>query len=195
MQDLRVMEWCEFKKSKMETLEWAKERCEVDEDVIPLLDLINSFDCFVTTSSCSGRIGVLDMPEFGDKVEAKFLGKWHEPVKFEDVLKAVKRGQRVVWLIMYPPIIHIACKDLSCAEMLMSIANNSGFRRSGIISVKNWVVEITSLERLEVPVALNGELILSENALRVMVDFANRKLAKSKEKLKRFYKALEELKV
>ena len=189
------MNWVEYKRKKLEGYNLAKERGEVDEDIIPLLDLINSFDCFVTTSSCSGRIGVLDMPEFGDKVEAKFLGKWHDTVEFEDVLKAVKRGQRVVWLIMYPPIIHIACKDLGCAERLISIANNYGFRRSGIISVKNWVVEITSLERLEVPVALNGEMILSENALRVMVDFANRKLARSKEKLKKLYKALKELSI
>ncbi len=189
------MNWVEYKRKKLEGYTLAKERGEVDEDIIPLLDLINSFDCFVTTSSCSGRIGILDMPEFGDKVEAKFLGKWHDMVEFKDVLKAVRRGQRVVWLIMYPPIIHIACKDLSCAEELISIANKSGFRRSGIISLKNWVVEITSLERLELPVALNGEIILSESALKIMVDFANRKLAKSKEKLKRLYKALEELKV
>ena len=181
------MKWVEYRRRKLERYISAKECGEVDEDLIPLLDLINSLDCFVTTSSCSGRIGVLDMPNFGDKVEAKFLGKWHKPVEFEDVLKVLKEGERVVWLIMYPPILHVACKDSSHAEILMSIANNSGFRRCGVISIKNWVVELTSLERLEVPVAVNGEIIIDEKALRVIVEFANRKLVRGKEKLKRLY--------
>jgi len=184
------MFWDEFRASKLRGYEEAKRRGEVDEDIIPLLDLINSSDRFVTLSSCSGRIAVIDMPDFGNKVESKFLGKWHREVSVGEVLEAVKMGTMVTWLIMYPPIIHVACRDLKSAEMIMRIANDSGLRRCGIISVKKLVVEINSLERLELPVAVNGEVLMDERTLKVIVRFANLKLGRSKEKLRRFYSLL-----
>lgn len=185
--------WDEYKKRKFETYIRAKEKKEVDEDIIPLLDLINSFDCYVTLSSCSGRIAVIDMPKFGNKVESKFLGKWHRSVDYREVLEAIKKGKMTTWLIMYPPIIHVACKDLESAEKLMIIANNVGLRRSGLISIKNNVVEINTLERLEVPVAISGKMIVNEDALRIMVDIANEKLKRSKEKLQRLYDSLKSI--
>lgn len=185
--------WLDFKRRKLEGYIKAKERGEVDEDVIPLLDLINSFDCYVTLSSCSGRIAVMDMPEFGDKVESVFLGKWHRCVSFEEVFEAVGLGKQTTWLIMFPPIIHVACRDLESAERLMKIANDSGLRRSGLISLRHNVVEINTLERLEAPVAVKGRLVVGIEGLRVMVDFANKKLERSKDKLRRFYDSLREL--
>ena len=95
---------------------------------------------------------------------------------------------------MFPPIIHVACRDLNSAEKLMTIANNAGLRRSGLISLKHNVVEINSLERLEAPVAVKGRMIVGEDGLEVMVEFANKKLKRSKEKLKRLYELLLRLK-
>ena len=182
--------WTEFRRSRLEGYRKAKERGEVDEDIIPLLDLINSFDDFVTLSSCSGRIAVMDMPKFGDKVEAIFLGKWHRRVSLDEVLDAVRRGRRTTWLIMFPPIIHVACRNLESAEVLMKIANDSGFRRSGLISLKHNVIEINSLERLEAPVAVDGRMLFNYEGLKVTVELANEKLERSKSKLKRLYDSL-----
>ncbi len=179
------MNWEEFKRFKIEKLERAKERGEVDKDIVELLDLINSFDCFVTTSSCSGRIVVLDVPEIGDKLRARFLGKWHREVKFKEILECLRDVKSDVWLISDPPIIHVACRDLRCAEELMRIANDSGFRRCGLISLKRSVVEITSFERLEAPLAYKGRIIVDENYVKILTYFANEKLLRGKEKLKR----------
>ena len=178
--------WGNFKSEKLKRYEIAKKKGEVDEDIIPLLDLINLKESFVTLSSCSGRIAVIDTPEFGDKTNSEFLGKWHYKVDANEVVDAVKKGRKTTWLIAYPPIIHVACSDLANAEKLMKIANNAGFRRSGIISLKKLVVEISSLERLELPIAINGEMILDNKTIEVMVDFANKKLLKGKEKLYKF---------
>ncbi|ADB57153.1 tRNA(Phe) 7-((3-amino-3-carboxypropyl)-4-demethylwyosine(37)-N(4))-methyltransferase [Archaeoglobus profundus] len=180
------MNWNEFKRSKLERLEKAKERKEVDEDIIPLLDLINSLDCFVTTSSCSGRIVVLDVPKIGDKLNAKFLDKWHQPIDWKEIVKALEGSIRTAWLISDPPIIHVACRDLECAKALMKIANDSGFRRCGLISLTRLVVEITSFERLEAPLAVDGRIVVSEEYIRLLADFANEKLLRGKEKLERF---------
>jgi tRNA wybutosine-synthesizing protein 3 len=130
------------------------------------------------------------MPEFGDKVESVFLGKWHEPVDVRDVIESAKKGRMVTWFILYPPIIHIACRDLKCAEKIMVLANDSGFRRCGLISIRNTIVEITSLERLELPISICGKMVIDEKALEIIVDFANRKLLRGKEKLTRFYERL-----
>jgi len=182
--------WSEFRERRLEGYRVARERGEVDEDIIPLLDLINSFEEFVTLSSCSGRIAVMDMPEFGRKREAKFLGKWHSCVEYEDVLNALEGGVGEVWLIMFPPIIHVACRDLRSAEKLMRCANDAGMRRCGIISLKRYVIEMTTLERMEVPVKFHGKRLVDDGSLRIMVDIANRKLVRSKEKLKRLYERL-----
>ncbi len=183
------MKW-EFKERKLEGYRRAKERREIDEDIVDLLDFINSLDSFVTLSSCSGRIAVIDTPDFGNKVECKFLGKWHSEVEVEDVLNTAVRCEKLAWLIQYPPIIHIACRDLESAKRLIAIANNSGFRRSGIISLKNLVVEVSSLERIELPIALSGKLLVSKEYLELVVSLANEKLKRGKEKLKRFEIAL-----
>ncbi len=179
------MNWEKFKRNKVEKLEEAKKRGEVDEDIIPLLDLINSFDCFVTTSSCSGRIVVLDIPNLGDKLRAKFLGKWHRTVNAEEILDCLDRIESNVWLISYPPILHVACRDLVCANDLMKIANNSGFRRCGIISLSRFVVEITSFERLEAPLAFEGRVVVDREYIDILTKFANEKLLRGKEKLER----------
>ena len=182
--------WTEFRRRKLEEYRKAREMGEVDEDIVPLLDLINSFEDYVTLSSCSARIAVMDMPKFGDKVEAIFLGKWHRRVSLDEVLNAVRKGRRTTWLIMFPPIIHVACRNLESAGVLMRIANNSGFRRCGLISLKHNVVEINSLERLEAPVAVDGMLLFNSEGLRVTVELANEKLERSKNKLRRLYDSL-----
>ena len=44
------------------------------------MNIINKSDDYYTSSSCSGRIVLIELPEIGDKKEAKFLGKWHREI-------------------------------------------------------------------------------------------------------------------
>ncbi|MCS7143538.1 MAG: hypothetical protein NZ879_00775 [Archaeoglobaceae archaeon] len=181
--------WSEYRKEKLECYEEAKKEGKVDEDIIPLLDKINGKENFVTLSSCSGRIAVIELSNFGEKLNSEFIGKWHRRVEFREILECVEKCKRQGWLIQYPPIIHVACKDLQSAKRMMSFANDSGFRRSGLISLQKLVVEISSLERIELPVAIEGRRIVDNEYLRIAVDFANKKLENGKKKIKR----LEEL--
>jgi len=185
--------WEKFKKEKLEGYLEAKAEGNVDADIVDLLDLINEFDCFVTLSSCSGRIAVLDLKKPGDKVNSVFLGKWHEGVGAGEVKKAAMKSGNIAWLIQYPPIIHVACRSIEDAKALMKIANQAGFRRSGIISLNNFVVEIASLERIELPIAESYEMLIDDEYLEYVVKWANEKLFKGKEKLKRLQAVLESL--
>lgn len=184
-------DWNEYKRRRIEAFEREKELGKVDEDIVPLLEKINSIESYVTISSCSGRIAVLDLEDFGKKPNSKFAGKWHRSVTFEEVFESAKNCRRQGWLIQFPPIIHVACKDLNSAEKLLRIANSAGFRRSGVISLRNLIVEIASLERLETIIALDGRLIVDEEYLGKAVEIANLKLERGKKKLERLFNLLE----
>lgn len=179
------MGWGEFRKAKYVKYEKAKENGEVDQDIISLLDSINSSDRFITLSSCSGRIGVLDSPEPGDKLNSTFLAKWHHAIEPRQLVETAKQGQQTTWLINNPPILHIACKNMESAGELMEMANNAGFSRSGIISLKKNIVEISSHESMELPVSRESTLLIGETSIETVVELANEKLEKGKEKLAR----------
>ncbi len=186
-QQLQRNNWEDYRNRKLDSYIDFLKKGEIDEDLIPLLNKVNSLEDYVTLSSCSGRIAVVDLDDFGKKLNSEFLGKWHSSVSFEEVVSAIMKSKRQTWFIQSPPIIHVACRDWNSAKKLLEISNNAGFRRSGLISVENLVVEIASFERIELPVALAGKMIVSEDYLRILVDFANRKLERGKEKLRRLY--------
>ena len=186
----------DFLKNKKQTilkLENAKKEGLVDAGIIPILDLINSFDDYYTSSSCYGRIVLLEIPEIGDKKNAKWLGKWHRKIKTEEILDAFKKANKgQIWILAQSPIIHVFAKNLQSADNLIKTAIGCGFKNSGFKSVKkNIVVEITSTERLDSPVGKDGELFCDDEYLSLLVDIGNDVIDKSSVKLKKFEKKLQ----
>ena len=165
-----------FEAQKKRALERLR-RGGADEEVEELLQQINSLDEFFTTSSCSGRIALICLPEIGAKREAMFIGKWHRSVRKEEVLAAMsdtpssENGD--IWLIAQSPIVHVACRSLEKATALLRIALESGFKYSGIkaISKDNGkvMVEIMSTERMDVPVTTDGRMMCSEAHLDFII--------------------------
>jgi len=77
--EARKVGYRDFLKSKeraMYALEKAMKNGEVDEKALPIIEKLNGVEEFFTTSSCSGRIVILEVPSLGKKVDARFLGKW-----------------------------------------------------------------------------------------------------------------------
>jgi tRNA wybutosine-synthesizing protein 3 len=189
-----------FEEEKKRALERLQQR-GADEEVVTLLDRINRFNEFFTTSSCSGRIVLIWLPEVGAKRDARFIGKWHRPVGTADVVVAMgdvrssKSGD--VWLLAQSPILHVACRSLEKATMLLRIAIESGFKYSGIKAIRKdtgkVMVEVMSTERMDVPLASNGKLFYDEVYLDFVVSKANFMLSRGKEKLQRFECRLHEL--
>ena len=175
-----------------------------DEEVAEIIEKINSFEGFFTTSSCSGRIVLISIPEIGAKRAAKFIGKWHRPpVSREEVQEAIKlKGRegitegREIWLLSQSPILHVACRDLEKAKALLRIAIESGFKYSGIKAISKdgkVVVEIVSTERMDVPLGKDGVMFCSEGYMDFILSKANFMLERGKGKLKRFYSGLKEV--
>ena len=186
----------EQKERAMKGLRKALAEDKVDKDVIPLLKRINALDNYFTTSSCSGRISIMEMPYFGDKVNSVWLGKWHREVTAEEVLEAIgkhKSGQ--LWFLVRSPILHVAARTMEDAVELLNLAIGLGFKYSNIKSVshKKLLVEIRSTERMDVPLGEDGELWVDEEYTERIVSLANAQVRRFKGKLKRMGEEIETL--
>ncbi|WP_297090088.1 hypothetical protein [Thermococcus sp.] len=178
----------EQKARAMAGLRKALEEGKVDGDIIPLLDKINSLENYFTTSSCSGRISVMEMPDFGDKVNSVWLGKWHREVSVEEVLEAIGRHEKgQLWFLVRSPILHVGARTMEDAVRLLNLTIGLGFKYSNIKSVshKKLLVEIRSTERMDVPLGEGGELWIDEEYVERIVDLANAQVRRFKGKLKR----------
>lgn len=159
---------------------------EIDADIKELVDLINSKEEYYTTSSCSGRIVLIEMPESGRKDEAKWLLVKHRPVTVDEIKKSLK-SEKDVWLKQEGMILHVCCKTIEAAEKLVNLAKNSGFKRTGMITVnKRYIVEIVSTENVSTILAKKGKIIVGDEYISVLVDECNAKLNKNKEKIDKF---------
>lgn len=185
-------EFLDSKEKALELLKKAKINEKVDKKIISILDLINSSTEFYTTSSCAGRIVLLEIPKIGDKRNAKFVGIWHRTIKSKDFLSALKNAKNgLLWILAQPPILHISAKKINSADRLVKIANASGFKNSSFKSVdKNIVVEICSTERLDAPIGKDGVLFCNKDYLNLLIKIANEVILKSNLKLNRFKKNL-----
>jgi len=187
----------EQREKAMEGLRKALVENRVDEDIISLLEKINSLENYFTTSSCSGRISVMEMPDFGDKVNAVWLGKWHREVELGEVIEAIKKhssGQ--LWFLVRSPILHVSARTMGDAVRLLNLAIGLGFKYSNIKSVshKKLVVEIRSTERMDVPLGADGELWVDEEYIERIVAIANSQVRRFKGKLEKLEEEIERLK-
>ncbi|HJN56947.1 MAG TPA: tRNA wybutosine-synthesizing 3 family protein [Candidatus Woesearchaeota archaeon] len=176
----------DFNKEKIEFLgKKDKSRKKgIDSKIKKLVDRINSFDDFFTTSSCSGRILLLAHHKSGRKDKIKWLFSSHEKVnlkkiKFDELLKEIPRED--VWFRVEPVILHITCGNLERAKKLLNTARDIGFRRSGIISVgKNRIViELISTERIETIISKKGKLLVDEGYFKALIEEGNKKLERT----------------
>ncbi|MBT7902989.1 hypothetical protein HN587_03925 [Candidatus Woesearchaeota archaeon] len=164
----------------------------VDDRVKELVEYINSLDDYYTTSSCSGRIILLKVPESQKKHEFEWLLCSHELVDFSDVWTAVQDlnkletgfPQELIWLRMEGHIIHVCARSVDHANKLLKIARGIGLKRSGIISIGARItVEIESAAHADCMIGRFGELLVGEKYLRLVVDELNCRLGKEFKKI------------
>jgi tRNA wybutosine-synthesizing protein 3 len=198
----------DFDKQKEETLRKLvlcdkSKKGGVDSDILSLVNLINSFDDFYTTSSCSGRIMIIDKAE-----KRKDLSKWvftsHKPIamrQYSSIFSRKYSSSREfqaasLWLMEEPAILHICCRNMASANRMLKIIRDVSFKRSGIISAsKRIVLEILDTEKMETIIAKKGVLYLKGKYAKVLVEEANTKLRSTKLKIKKLYSVLKKTKL
>jgi len=163
-----------------------------DEKIKKLCDKINSLENYYTTSSCSGR--VILMIEQDKKGENLFVSVYHDKISFkkleEDLSLMVKVGKNIKFKLE-PCILHVSCKTLEDAEKIYEKAKITGWKKSGIIGMKNgFVVELNGTDRLEFPIIRGNKGLVDEKFLKIIVDESNQKLKKSWMKIKKLEKSI-----
>ncbi|XP_078524773.1 tRNA wybutosine-synthesizing protein 3 homolog isoform X3 [Lissotriton helveticus] len=162
----------EFRKWKQQCLNKTdfSKKGSVDADIAELVQYLNAHDHFFTTSSCSGRIILIDTQvaalqnAYGDAV-----------LKFEAF------------------VLHVQCQRLEDAQILHSVAINAGFRNSGITVGRKGkiVMAVRSTHCLEVPLSKKGRLMVNDEYIDYIVQIANQKMEENKHRIDRFYSCLQ----
>lgn len=180
------------KKKALEKYQKAKESGEVDREIIELLDFLNSLPNLYTTSSCAGRIMLLQ--EFGiKKKDHKIKAKWHSPVKWEEFLKALEEiNEGLIWLKQEPFILHVVGKTLEDVQKILKIALETGFKHSGIFvfEEERYILEINGTQTLSLPVKKANKLLIPLDYLKFVFELAIKKLERNREARERFFEML-----
>ena len=72
---IKERDFIQNKEIALKKLESQKKKVLVDKEIIGILDIINSNDNYYTSSSCYGRLFLIQLTKNGDKLNAKFLCK------------------------------------------------------------------------------------------------------------------------
>jgi len=152
-----------------------------DDKIKKLCDRINASEKYYTTSSCSGRI--ILMIDAEKKGKDLFVFVSHRKIFFEELKnelgKAVKDNKKIKFKLE-PCILHVACENLKDAEEIYDKAKLAGWKKSGIVGVKNgYTAELNSTEKLEFPIIQDKKILVSDGFLKIIVEEANKKLEKS----------------
>jgi tRNA wybutosine-synthesizing protein 3 len=189
---MKKKEFLDAKESALKSLTQACMQGKVDEAALPILEVINNIEAFYTTSSCAGRIVLLEIPTIGDKKQATFLGIWHRTITPEEISVAAKNAtQGYLWLLAQAPIVHIGAESLPLAEKMVKLAISAGFKNSAIRSIgKKIILELSSTERLDAPIGREGSLFCDEKQISLLTEISNEVIKRSTEKLGRLTKKL-----
>ncbi len=158
----------------------------IDKEIKQLVKKINSSKDYYTTSSCAGRIVLLEKKS-DKKQEIKWLFKKHGKVNFKEIKNSLKKlSKHDIWFRQEAAILHVACKTINNTQKLINLARSIGFKRSGIQSTKNKIiVEIASSDYIDTIIAKKGKLLVDNDLLKILISEANKKLKRNKEKLKK----------
>ena len=161
----------------------------VDAPIAGLCSKINAQKDIYTTSSCSGRISVFAEPDLLSRSQGKKGGEWvyasHEIADEEQVLARIidRKAAGSLVLRFEPFILHAECRTLQEASRVLLAARNAGYRESGATLGARVMIAIRCSLRLEVPVADDGDLLVTETYLRYLIRLANGKFRENEERV------------
>lgn len=196
------------KKSALNKEDLSK-KGSIDEPILNLVNLINVSEFYYTTSTCSGRITLIEKPfgEAGIKKGNCFHLNSHYSVALNDfrtVIETFNRSYTVnggarpdddcLWLKFEPFIMHIQCYDLDKAKQLLNIAIASGCRNSGVTFGKpdKYFLAIRSTSSMEVPVLCGNKFSIDDNYINYLCEESNRRLADNVIRLSKLQHAIKQ---
>lgn len=150
-----------------------------DKPIVPLCELINMRTDMYTASTCSGRISILKKDPSKKKQEQIWLYVTHDLANNAEISDLIGNysGKELLYFKQESVIMHIVTKTLSLAKQLMHIAKESGFTKTGIISIQDTgvTVELICAYHLYCPI-FDSQLLVTREYLNYLVESANSQL-------------------
>jgi len=178
-----------LKEHHKETFLKAVREGKADPQIIPLGNFFVGLEDYFTSSSCSGRIVLMNLNEKETKKEAAFHRKWHRTVSFDEVYDGLSEAtEEDLWFKQEPFILHIGARSPRQAKRILSIMKKTGVRRGGIMVAKKdrLIIELTGSNYISLPAKSANSILVSDEHLRFIVERANRKLERNYELLNEF---------
>lgn len=185
-----------FNRRKKNQLEKADKSLKQswDKPITKLCNKINELDNYYTTSSCSGRILILINSK--EKRDGLFINVFHDTITLGELKKAFSniKTKKLIYFKQDPCILHVVCRTLEDAQKIHDIAKLAGWKRCGIIASKDrYVVELNATDRIEFPIMDNGEILMDDKFLSLIVSESNKKLKSSWEKINKLENMLDKI--
>ncbi|EDV27472.1 uncharacterized protein TRIADDRAFT_53200 [Trichoplax adhaerens] len=162
----------EFQKQKNRCLSSTDNSIKgsIDAKILSLVQLINENKDYFTTSSCSGRIMIFRKVNQLKSKNCESLFVTHDSITEDDV-NFLLNGQIEDSVIFKfePFVLHVQCRTMNHARLLLKVALTSGFRNSGIVLGKKerLIVAVRSTQTLEVPLTNQGAMLISQDKRNV----------------------------
>jgi tRNA wybutosine-synthesizing protein 3 len=145
-------------------------------DFNELKDVLRKFSCSEQTSLSSSLKNKIKVSTSSNRVKCK-------------INNVIMSSNNLIKFKVEPPIIHIACRDLKDASIMLEKAKYIGFKRSSVLTCdKNVILELNSSDRMEFPIIKNGKVLVDDAFLILIVKISNEKLEKGWEKIQKLEK-------
>lgn len=140
-----------------------------------------------TTSSCAGRVSVVEGEWPWERDGTSVVLKVHRRVGAEEVKRVLGLPYDNLWLHVTGPIIHVNALDLGSAVRVLDVGRRAGFKHSGLLGCSNrgYVVELISGIQMTVPVKRRGRVLVADGYLEELVELANEMLEQGWGRLRR----------
>lgn len=182
------------KASARTTLETAIAEKKIDPLMIPISRAIAKTKHYFTTSTCSGRITLMELEANEGKRKGAFYRKWHSAVKTGDVWEALADypGKRNVWFKQDALVFVIGTDTLENAKTIFRICQACGIKKFGIhhFEAGKVLIEVFGTQAMGVPVIEKGKVLVEKKYVNTLVKIANRKWKQNDAKLTEFNRAL-----
>lgn len=177
------------KKSHLESFQTAVAEQKADPKIISLCRFLNRQPEFFSSSSCSGRIMLLNVDQFETKQPNAFYYKKHGKASAAEIWKKLQaETKNELWFKQEAFILHLGTDNLKNANRLLAISRTAGIKRGGIMVAKpgKFILEFIGTRQFAVPVKTGNEIIVNEPYVQILVKRANQKLGQNFAQLKRF---------
>ncbi len=111
----------------------------------------------------------------------------------QDALTAERLGSTTgaVFFKFEPFVLHVQARSLAAGRRLLAAALQAGMRNSGMLLGRHrLMLAVRMTLKLEAPVALDGQLLVADDYLQLLVRLANDMFAENASRTERFFQQL-----